>query len=73
LSKFTMKLLRKLLTLAVQDTNNFKQSSDAEIENPDTITRLSAQYPDLPLSLIESLITSTTEKAFTDFTFNRNQ
>ena len=45
-----MKILRKLLTLAVQDTNKFEQSLDAEIENLHTIARLSAQYPDLPLS-----------------------
>jgi len=73
LSKFTMKILRKLLTLAVQDTNKFEQSLDAEIENLHTIARLSAQYPDLPLSLIESLINSMKEKAFIDFTFNRNE
>jgi len=72
LSKFTMKILRKLLTLAVQDTNKFEQSLDAEKENPHTLARLSAQYPDLPLSLIESLITSTEEKASIDFTFKRN-
>ncbi len=68
-----MKILRKLLTLAVQDTNKFEQSLDAEIENLHTIARLSAQYPDLPLSLIESLINSMKEKAFIDFTFNRNE
>ena len=68
-----MKILRKLLTLAVQDTNKFEQSLDAEIENLHTIARLSAQYPDLPLSLIESLIDSMKEKAFIDFTFNRNE
>lgn len=66
-----MKILRKLLTLAVHDTNKFEQSLDAEIENQQILARLSAQYPDLPLSLIKSLITSTKEKAFIDLTFNR--
>ena len=72
LSKFIIKILSKLLILATQYSKKDKQSINVKIRHYYKIARLSTQYKSVPLSLIESLITSTQEKTYLDFTFYRH-